>query len=267
MHAGLVHYEIAGQADDPIIVLVHGFSVPSFVWDAIFQPLASCGFRVMRYDLYGRGQSDRPKATYNADFLVRQLSELITALGLRAPVNLVGLSMGCSIVAAFSQRYPEYVSRVLLLAPAGLQDRPTLLKLLTLPLIGEMLFALFGRSLLLAGFRREFARVEDCQDHEQRFRRQSTRKGYRYALLSTLRGDLLWQMNAAYESLGQSGRPVMAVWGEADRLTPFESKERLLAVAPAVQLHALPGVGHLPHLERADLVVALISDFLRERGG
>ena len=43
--AGTVHYELAGPANGEIVVLVHGFSVPSYVWDPTFAALVQAGFR------------------------------------------------------------------------------------------------------------------------------------------------------------------------------------------------------------------------------
>jgi len=48
------------SARGPAVALVHGFSVPYYVWDPTAPELARAGFRVLRYDLYGRGYSDRP---------------------------------------------------------------------------------------------------------------------------------------------------------------------------------------------------------------
>jgi hypothetical protein len=47
---GFVHYDMAGPADGPAVVLVHGFSTWSFTWDAAFHALAGAGFRVLSYD-------------------------------------------------------------------------------------------------------------------------------------------------------------------------------------------------------------------------
>ena len=56
---GVVHYELAGPPptvlDARTVVLIHGFSVPYYIWDPTFEALAQAGFRVLRYDLYGRG--------------------------------------------------------------------------------------------------------------------------------------------------------------------------------------------------------------------
>jgi pimeloyl-ACP methyl ester carboxylesterase len=56
---GVVHYELEGPSNGDLVVLVHGFSAPFFVWDPTFKFLVNNGFRVLRYDLFGRGYSDR----------------------------------------------------------------------------------------------------------------------------------------------------------------------------------------------------------------
>ena len=55
------------------VVLVHGFSVPYYIWDSTTTALAAAGYRVVRYDEYGRGLSDRPNVDYTADLYDRQL--------------------------------------------------------------------------------------------------------------------------------------------------------------------------------------------------
>ncbi len=65
---GMVHYELAGPDDAHMVVLVHGFSVPYYVWDPTFDALVGAEFRVLRFDLYGRGYSDRPNLEYNQQF-------------------------------------------------------------------------------------------------------------------------------------------------------------------------------------------------------
>ena len=70
---GMVHYELDGPPDGQAVVLVHGFSVPYYIWDPTFPALVAAGFRVLRYDLFGRGYSDRPDLPYTMDLFVRQL--------------------------------------------------------------------------------------------------------------------------------------------------------------------------------------------------
>jgi pimeloyl-ACP methyl ester carboxylesterase len=52
---GFTHYELDGPEEGDVIVLVHGFSTPLFIWDPTYEYLLDKGFKVLRYDLYGRG--------------------------------------------------------------------------------------------------------------------------------------------------------------------------------------------------------------------
>ena len=71
-----------------------GFSVPYYIWDPTFKALTDAGFRVLRYDYYGRGFSDRPDVPYTQAFYVRQLAELLDSLKITDSIDLVGLSLG-----------------------------------------------------------------------------------------------------------------------------------------------------------------------------
>jgi len=93
---GIVHYELSGAANRRTVVLIHGFSVPYYLWDQTFSALTGAGYRVLRYDLYGRGYSDRPDIAYDGASWEKQLHELLAALGSRGRVDLVGASMGGS---------------------------------------------------------------------------------------------------------------------------------------------------------------------------
>ena len=116
---GVVHYEVGGPVDGQKVVLVHGFTTPYFMWDNNFDELTGAGFRVLQYDLYGRGYSDRPHLVYGLDLYDRQLLNLLDALNFNEPVDLVGLSMGGPITGTFTDRHPRRVRKLTLLAPAG----------------------------------------------------------------------------------------------------------------------------------------------------
>ena len=67
---GAVHYELTGNPDGPLVVLVHGFSAPSYMWDKNVPALVEAGYRVLRFDLYGRGYSARPSTKYDTQLFV-----------------------------------------------------------------------------------------------------------------------------------------------------------------------------------------------------
>ena len=57
---GLTHYDLSGPFDGKVVVLIHGICGPFGIWSKIENSLSSQGFRILKYDLYGRGYSDRP---------------------------------------------------------------------------------------------------------------------------------------------------------------------------------------------------------------
>src|SRR5438067_3773287 len=76
---GVTHYQLGGPAAGATLVLIPGFSTPYNVWDPTYDGLTAAGARVLRYELYGRGWSDRPSARYDADFYDRQIVDLLNA--------------------------------------------------------------------------------------------------------------------------------------------------------------------------------------------
>ena len=61
-------------------VLIHGFSVPSYIWDPTYDYLASKGRCVLTLDLYGRGFSDNPDVAYTDQLFATQVLELLDYL-------------------------------------------------------------------------------------------------------------------------------------------------------------------------------------------
>ena len=77
---GVTYYQLEVSANGPLVILVHGFSVPYFIWDPTFEALLEANFRVLRYDLFGRGYSDRPLIKNDLALFNRQLVNLLEAL-------------------------------------------------------------------------------------------------------------------------------------------------------------------------------------------
>ena len=107
LSAGVTHYDLQGDPDAPTVVLIHGNAAPYLTWDRTVGPLGDAGFRVLRYDLFGHGFSDRPRLPkYDRSFYNAQLSELLSRLGVTDPVRLIGTSQGGSIAACFAAAHP-----------------------------------------------------------------------------------------------------------------------------------------------------------------
>ena len=74
---GTTHYRWAGREGDPVVVCIHGLSTPSYIFAATARSLASLGYRVLTYDLYGRGYSARVAGAQGRDFFLGQLRALL----------------------------------------------------------------------------------------------------------------------------------------------------------------------------------------------
>lgn len=263
---GVTHYRWDGPEDGPPAVLVHGFTSPLFIWDQTAPALAEAGFRVLRYDLYGRGYSDRPAVRYDADLFDRQLLELLDALGLDGPVDLVGLSMGGAITVHFVGRHPERVRRFALIAPAGflIEDIPLAYRLIALPGIGEWLLKAFGDRAMLAGLSRQITdNPALAAEFQERYFEQMRFKGYKRALLSTLRHNPLLDLEAEYRRAGATGKPALLVWGDADHVVPYAHHERVQETVPQVHFVGVPGGSHILNYETPDAVNPALLEFLR----
>jgi pimeloyl-ACP methyl ester carboxylesterase len=108
------------------IVLVHGFMDAAGTWDRVAPALAAGGRRVVALDMRGFGEGARaPRGAYYhfADY-VFDLADVIDALSPNEPVELVGHSMGGTVVTLFAGTYPERVSRLANLEGLGPPDTP-----------------------------------------------------------------------------------------------------------------------------------------------
>ncbi|HEX8098384.1 MAG TPA: alpha/beta fold hydrolase, partial [Pyrinomonadaceae bacterium] len=89
-----IHYQEAGEAAAPALVLVHGFLASNFIWRDVLVPLAARGFRVIAPDLVGFGFSDKPAdGEYTIEYQARKLVGLLDELNVRR-ATLVGSSYG-----------------------------------------------------------------------------------------------------------------------------------------------------------------------------
>jgi pimeloyl-ACP methyl ester carboxylesterase len=88
--------------------------------------------------------------------------------------------------------------------------------------------------------------------------------GFKQALLSTLRNGPLENMTEAYQRVGkQENRPIWLIWGRHDQTLPFAVSEKVRALLPQAEFHAIEEAGHVPHYECPETVNPLLVEFLR----
>lgn len=261
---GWTHYELGGPLDGQPVVLVHGFSVPYFIWDPTFAFLTASGFRVLRYDLFGRGFSDRPDVRYDIELFCKQLRELVDILGFEQ-LHLIGLSLGGPITSTFAARYPERVRKLVLVDPCG--ARPVtfaqVLKAAISPVLGEVMLSLFGRGWLSNGVKSDFYNPANIKTFVDSYKVQMQYKGFMRAILSTMRYGMLGDFTETYRKVGEQGTPVLLLWGRDDKTVPFSQSEDVCAAIPQAEFHAFERCAHIPHYEKPEEVNPILLEFLK----
>ena len=261
---GVTHYHLIGPAEGPMIVCVHGLTTPSFVWAPLAKGLATAGFRVLVYDLYGRGFSDRPDALHDKAFFNQQLEDLLTYLEIDAPFYLIGYSMGGAIAAGFAASYPTRVRRVVLLASAGMTriETPLLRFIRDRGVAGKWLMLAAYPTQLRRGIKTEREQTDVRPEISQGQEAQLDYRGFVPAVLSSLRGILRTPVEGEHLALRRNGLPVLALWGADDTVIPMGALGQLAAWNRDAIHEVIEGAGHGLPYTHTDEVLAQITAFL-----
>ncbi len=243
---GATHYQWVGPQDGPIVVCIHGLTTPSFVWGPIAKGLAKQGFRVLSYDLYGRGYSARPRGAQDAAFFVAQLEDLLDTLGVDQPVTLLGYSMGGAIAAAFAAKHATRIRQLVLLAAAGMGHElgPIARLVVNQNRLGKWLFMVFYARSYRAALEAERDMPSSLPDAVDLQLAELEWRGFRPAVLSSLRGVLDEDMQPAHHAIAAAGLPVLAIWARADEVIPIVGLGKLAEWNRAARQEVIEGAGH-----------------------
>ena len=259
---GITHYELVGPADGPVVVLIHGGTIPHFAWDAQVPALVDAGFRVLRYTQFGRGYSDRPLVDYDRALYQRQLLELLGALEIEGPVNLVGVSFGGATAATFAKEHPERVDKAVFIAPVvDYAEGRALFQLAKLPVLSDWFTRVFAVPKAVTRATGFFDQANAPPSYSKRFEEQTRIEGFERALLSFSRSDALTSYVETYAALG--AQPKLVIWGAKDAEIPREHIELLTRSLRNSSYVEFPDAGHGVTVERADELNPRLVDFLR----
>ena len=264
---GTTRYQLSRPGDETI-VLVHGFSSPYFIYDNLYDLLVEAGYRVLRYDLIGRGLSDRPKIKYDADTFVRQLDEITDRLLPEEKFILIGTSMGGIIATRFIQMHPDKVSRLILLAPAVMDTfkAPAAFKICKIPVIGPVVFRIAAPYFIISGSANELRVASDYEKDRYilRFTDFARYKGYFRALASSLADCVLDYDTAmsAYRATAASGIPMLVIWGTEDHTMPYYQINRLREICPNAEYITYGGSYHMFVFDEAERTFKDITSWM-----
>ena len=258
---GFTYYRMTArdQCDTPD-VLVHGFSVPSYIWEPTYDFLASKGRCVIMLDLYGRGFSDNPNVAYTDTLFATQVLELLDALGVERAA-FFGLSNGGRVVSQVAGLAPERVTRLVYVASSGFRD---VTRAGDTSVSQQEIDELIGKyPELPAGQLSDFKDPTNFQDWDDKYAELLVHKGFARALISTRKNHDSKELDRIHASLQISDIPVTTIWGDSDTVVVYagfaDKIERLL---PKRQEYFIEDSGHLPHMENPSRFKAILSDVL-----
>ena len=245
--SGQVHYRLEGPASGALVVLVHGYSTPLFVWDEVAEKLHQQGYRTLAYDLYGRGFSERVPPPYGGALFQHQLLGLLQSLNISEPFVLVGYSMGGMIATQFTNDHPDRVDRLILIAPAGYPLAATEslgIRLLATPWIGDWMMHLMAEKLLMEDIDAAISSGKIPGEFGDAFVQQLSFSGTMRALRATLTDYMRALPGTDYARLGELKVPVGAIWGNLDTTVPYSLSMRMQQDIPRLKLCTLTNGGH-----------------------
>jgi pimeloyl-ACP methyl ester carboxylesterase len=273
-----------GLPADLTVVLVHGFALDRRTWHfqrRFLSELTGPAVRQVIYDQRSHGRSERaPRSSCTIDQLGRDLDAVLRALVPEGPLVLVAHSMGGMSVMALAEQRPDLVAeRVLGVAffatsagEVGSRGLPGTLLSRRNPLTRAVGQLAQWQPALVEGFRRV------SQDLIWSVTRHFA---YGDRRIDRARVDLVDSMISAnavdaltdfVDTLGThdriaalpalAGCEVLVSAGDADQVIPFRHSEVIARELPHATLVRLPGVGHLPMLERPDVVDQALADLL-----
>ena len=254
-------------SNNEIVVLVHGFSTPHFVWDGMKEFLVDAGYKVLVYDHFGRGFSERPSVVYDQDLYVESLKGLLDYQNISQSVHLVGYSMGGPVVGYFTQQYPDSVKSISFIAPAGFMKEDSVSRIAVMPVVGDWFWQVFGKWLYFREVRNEATSSDNSvalpqSEFVKKYSVQMKYKGLIEALLSTVRNFNFFNAKRMFDKVGDLKIPTITIWGTDDGVVPFAGSSELMQSIPHSELKIIKEGKHDIAYANPSVVGNTILEFL-----
>ncbi|MFE2249939.1 alpha/beta fold hydrolase [Streptomyces lavendulae] len=265
-------HDAAGSG--PALVLLHSGVCDRRMWDPQWEALQAAGYRVVRADLRGFGETPAETGDYDP---VADVWELLDSLGIERAA-LVGASYGGKLALAAAARHPERVTALALLA-SGLPGRAPSAELRAWGVREDALLeaddlegavalnvdtwlgpdATPGTRAAVADMQRHAFRVQLAAEAAEPPRPEANEPDEADAAQET-------PPTAPEFDLSGIAAPALAVAGAHDFADYREIAVALADLLPNARHLDLDWAGHLPSLERPEEVTALLLDFLNGAG-
>ncbi len=263
-----IHYLENGDGPETL-VLLHGFGASTFSWREVMEPLGK-DYRVIAYDWIGFGLTERPfpgdwigTNPYSTIGQSEILIGLMDNLGVDTAV-LVGNSAGGKIAAYTAYKYPERISRLVLVNPAirAGRSQPAWIEALFSTPQMDRIGPLISRMILNRG--EDLIRLAW---HDPSQITQEIIAGYKKPLRMSECDKALWEFSKAPQvdiepRLKDISQPTLFLTGDDDRIVPTQQTIELSSLIPNGKLVIIESSGHVPQEEKPEEFVLQIMRFL-----
>lgn len=264
-----VHYQEFGDLTDPTLILVHGYTASTYVWQTTAPMLAARGFHVLAVDLIGFGFSGKPAwFDYRIQSQARIIERFMNRLGI-GRATLVGSSYGGAVAATVALDYPEFVEK-LVLVDSVINDEPKnhpVLKLARIPGIGEIIspFLIDSKMFLKKRMRGTLAPVNHhliTRERIDSIQRPLHAADGHHSVLQTGRA---WDADRIETDAHLINQPTLIVWGENDTVIPVKCGEKLYDSILNSRLVVFENCGHVPQEEKSEDFVNVVTAFCQPK--
>ncbi|NLU74003.1 alpha/beta fold hydrolase [Streptomyces sp. HNM0575] len=246
-------HDISGDGG-PALVLLHSSVCDRRMWDPQWPVLVNAGYRVVRCDFRGFGDSPVADGPYSD---AGDVADLLDHLGIERAA-LVGASYGGQVALEVAATCPGAVTALVLLCAAMPGHVPGA----ALRSFAEREDALFAADDLAGAVE---LNVETWLGPEASDEvREEVRRMQRHAFEVQWAAKEEFAPTEAQVDLARIKAPCLAVSGAHDLADFREIAARLPKQISSAHHLELPWAGHLPGLEQPDTVADLLTRFLRE---
>jgi pimeloyl-ACP methyl ester carboxylesterase len=252
-----LYYEVAGSGHP--LVLIHGMSLDTRMWDDQFEPLAQ-HYRVVRYDARGFGKSALPTGESYAH--TDDLKALLEYLDI-AHAFILGLSMGGGIAIDFALAHPEATDALTLVDSRLTGWQP------------DSEFAAFLSAVRLRAKEAGVQAARDVWLYSPMFNPALENPRVAARLVQIVADYSGWHWvnenplrtlhPRALQRLDTIRVPTLILIGERDVPDCQAIAETLHQRIPKARKVMLPQVGHMSNMETPERFNALLLDFLTEQ--
>jgi len=249
-----LYFEESGRGERPMLLL-NGLTMSTAGWTLLL-PRLEARYRLIRLDLLGQGQSDKPRSdSYPLAEQADLAASLLDTLAL-SHCHVIGLSYGGMVAQHLAHRHPERVDHLVLastLACSDAVDQAIAASWIAAAESGgaDLRFAVSLPWLFSSRF------LSSHPDQLNELKTVATQSEWE-AVLRLLAG---MREHDARTWLASVTVPTRVIVGSEDRLTPLHQSEMLSTYMPHAQLSIIPGVGHALHLEAVESFARLVMEF------